>query len=108
VAENIYASITRGGTTIASNVAIRVDKLTIAEQVDYGGANPHFAVRMYTMMLPTTDPQFIRQGDRVTDNTVVDPKTTAKRFWNIFSDPEPNQLNMSWRWVAERQTKGGA
>jgi len=101
------ATIQRAGATIAGPCMVELDKMLHQEAVDYHGSNPHFTYRMYTMQLPIGDVQLVRQGDQVVDPVVIDPKTQTNRTYLILSDPEPNTLSMSWRWVAERQTRGG-
>lgn len=102
MSEFIYATFTRGSSTIASHVYTQVDKTTAMESSQYDGSDPHFLHTMFTLQLPVNNVQLIRQGDYVTDPANIDPKTNAPRKYLIVSDPEPNQLNMSWRWVVER------
>ena len=102
MSEFIYATITRASSTIASNVYTQIDKTKSMEAAQYEGTDPHFLYTMTTMQLPVSNVQLVRQGDYVTDPRTIDPKTNAARKYLIISDPEPNTLNMSWRWVVER------
>ena len=102
------AVLKRNGNQFAGPAIVYLNKMQAHEAVDYQGANPHFVYKMSTLTIPTSDVQFIRQGDMVIDPNNVDPKTSTLRAFKIISDPEPNTLSMSWQWVAERQTRGGA
>lgn len=102
MSEYIYATITRGTSTIAQRCYTQVDKVQGMEAAQYEGSDPHFVYKMFTIQLPVQNVQLIRQGDYVIDPSVIDPKTNAARKYLIISDPEPNVLNMSWRWMTER------
>lgn len=103
MSEYITANITRGSnTTVAQGISMLLDKMGAAETSYYQGADPHFTYKVTTLQLPTTNRQLVLQGDHMVDQNVTDAKTNALRQFLIISDPEPGQLNMSWRWVAVR------
>lgn len=102
MSEFIYATFLRKNTTIATGIYTQIDKTKAMEAAQYEGTDPHFLYTMFTFQLPTTDVQFIRQGDYVADEATIDYLTNTPRKYLIVSDPEPNTFNMSWRWVVER------
>ena len=106
MSEYIYANITRGlnnAVSVAANIFVQLDKLNAQEASGYQGSDPHFTYQMHTLQLPVNDLQLLQIGDQVIDTQVIDVKTNQLRQYRIISDPDPNTLNMSWRWVCTRQ-----
>jgi len=105
MSEFVQAIITRAGVAnpIAKNFVVQLDKMEAAEAASFQGSDPHFTYNAFTFMLPMGNPQLVLFRDYVIDQVVIDPITNALRKYLIISDPEPNPLTGSWRWVCVRQ-----
>lgn len=105
MSEYIRAHITRAGVgnPIVSNVMIQIDKMNAAEATSFAGSDPHFTYTAYTLLIPVINPELILFRDYVVDQVVIDPITKTNRKFLIISDPEPNTMTGSWRWVCVRQ-----
>lgn len=101
-----FTRITPGnanGVVIATGKRVYLQKVEAKEAADYKGADPHYTYKMNTFDLPVIDPQLLQARDIVTDMKNIDPLTLALRFFHIISDPEPNQINGTWRWIATKE-----
>ncbi len=104
MSEIIRATITRAGVNlpVASNIVIQLDKMQSVEAASYAGADPHFTYTAITTLIPINNPQAVLFRDHMVDQVVIDPVTKTNRTYLIVSDPEPNILTGSWRWVCTR------
>lgn len=102
MSEDVFSNILRAGTPVAQNVVVQLDKMSSKEASFYQGADPHFTYEAFTVGLPISDPQLIRQDDQIVDQIIVDAITGTNRVFRIISsDPEPF-MDGHWEWLCVR------
>lgn len=66
------------------------------------GADPHFAYKGYTTMLPMSNPNLVRFQDHIVDQVIIDPITETYREWLIVSDTNMDVITGDWKFALER------
>jgi hypothetical protein len=84
----IFANVTRASAPVGSAaISCQLDLMSIQDALAYGGASsgegPHFRYNGFTWAYIT-----LLQGDKLTDTTNVDPKTSTNTAYRIIGDPE--------------------
>ena len=83
-----FVSVTRAGVAVSgSPIVIQSDLMNQQDAKAYGGAEagegPFFRYNQYTEF-----PIVLAQGDLLTDQNTIDPKTGTYMKWRIIGDPE--------------------
>jgi hypothetical protein len=104
MAEDVICTIKRANVSnpIAANVTIQISKMSPQEAATYQGADPHFAYKCYTTLLPLNNPQLVRFRDHVVDQIIIDPLTGTNRTWLIINEPSMDALTGDWKFAANR------
>ena len=104
MSEDVRANIVRAtvANPIARNIVFQLDKMNAAEAATFQGSDPHFTYRVFTTMLPLSNPQLVLFRDHMVDQVVIDPITSTNRTFLIISDPAMHMLDGHWEWVAVR------
>ena len=86
---------------IVSNIVVQISKMNPLEAAQQG-ADPHFAYKAYTTMLPLGNPYLVQFQDHVVDQVFKDPITGTYRTWLIVSDPNMDVITGDFKFALER------
>jgi hypothetical protein len=87
MSQDIYVTITRKGTTIASNVLVQLDVMNPHLGKDYDGNHPFDFFEAYIYYLPSTTT--VIRGDEFTDTINTSPSTGSLTQYLVIGRPEP-------------------